>query len=179
MLLQHMGRENALAGLQEFLRAYHRNPDHPVLQDFVATMRPFAPDAEAYDAFVQQWFFDVVVPEFRLSEAKRERVEDSDSWRVSVRVENKGTGRVSVEVAAARGERFPEDAEEAAVEGEVQAAEPADAAQGYLDARAAVALGAGEAATVEILCPFEPERVLVDPDALVLQLEREHAIVRF
>ena len=44
MLLNHMGRDQALAGMQAFIKAYHGNTDHPVLQDFLASMRPFAAD---------------------------------------------------------------------------------------------------------------------------------------
>ena len=29
-------------------------------------MRPFAADPAAFDAFTHQWFFEVVVPEYRL-----------------------------------------------------------------------------------------------------------------
>jgi hypothetical protein len=62
MLLNLMGRDACLSGLQRFIDHYSTDPDHPVLQDFVASMRPFAPDPEAFDAFVETWFFDVVVP---------------------------------------------------------------------------------------------------------------------
>ena len=51
MLLNQMGRDRALAGIQAFMKAYQGNPDHPVLQDFIASMRPFAADAAAFDAF--------------------------------------------------------------------------------------------------------------------------------
>ncbi len=34
-------------------------------------MRPFAPDSSSYDDFAEQWFLQVVVPEYRLSDAKR------------------------------------------------------------------------------------------------------------
>ena len=44
MLLNQMGREKALAGMQAFIKTYHGNTDHPVMQDFLATMRPFAAD---------------------------------------------------------------------------------------------------------------------------------------
>ena len=37
-----------------------------MLQDFLAAMRPFAADPAAFDAFAHQWFFEVVVPEYRL-----------------------------------------------------------------------------------------------------------------
>ena len=42
MLLNHMGRDRALEGIRAFFKTYHGNPDHPVLQDFLAAMRPFA-----------------------------------------------------------------------------------------------------------------------------------------
>ena len=71
MLLNQMGRERALAGMQAFIKTYHGNTDQPVLQDFLAAMRPFAADAAAFDAFTHQWFFEVVVPEYRLHEPKR------------------------------------------------------------------------------------------------------------
>ena len=71
MLLNHMGRERALKGIQAFFKTYHGNPDHPVLQDFLAAMRPFAADPAAYDAFTRQWFFEVVVPEYRLHEPRK------------------------------------------------------------------------------------------------------------
>jgi ABC-type transport system involved in multi-copper enzyme maturation permease subunit/phage-related protein len=173
MLLQHMGRENALAGLQAFIRKYHGNRDHPVLQDFVASMREFAPDAAAFDAFTQQWFFEVVVPEYALSEAEKRA--DGSAWLVTVRIENKGTGRMPIEVCAARGERFPEnEADALSAAGTVQAAQPDEA---YHDVRERIELGAGESRTLTLHCDFEPERVLVDPDALVLQLRRERASV--
>jgi hypothetical protein len=37
-------------------------------------------------------------------------------------------------------------------------------------------LGPGESQSVRIECVFEPERILVDPDARVLQLRRDAAV---
>jgi ABC-2 type transport system permease protein len=164
MLLRQMGREQTLAGLREFIRQYKDGPDYPVLQDLVATMRDFAKDKAAYDAFVKQWFFEVVVPEYRLSNALRTSTGKQDASDISVRIENVGTGRMAVEVAAAAGERYGTDGK---------------AIPEYRDARTSVELGAGEAKDVTIHCPFKPDRVLVDPDALVLQLRRKLALVRF
>ena len=94
---------------------------------------------------------------------------------VTVRIENKGTGRMPIEVCAARGERFPEnEADALSAAGTVQAAQPDEA---YNDVRERIELGAGESRTLTLHCDFEPERVLVDPDALVLQLRRERASV--
>ena len=127
-----------------------------MLQDFLATMRPFAPDPAAFDVFAKQWFHEVVLPEYELTGARKEK--SGRQWKVIVQVKNAGTGRMPVAVAAAKGERFGE---------------------GYQDARATVTLGAGESKTVTILCPFDPERLVVDPDVQVLQIRRNGAQMTF
>jgi len=48
----------------------------------------------------------------------------------------------------------------------------------YKDARASVTLGKGEAKDVVIHCDFKPEKVVVDPDVLVLQLRRKAAVAK-
>ncbi|MSR47339.1 MAG: hypothetical protein EXS13_09790 [Planctomycetes bacterium] len=170
MLLNQMGRERALAGLQAFIRRFHHQRDHPVLQDFVATMREFADDAAAddkseYDAFVQQWFFEVVVPEYRLTEATKRKLDGADDWETTVTVKNVGTARMPIVVAAESGERFSED--------------PAETPkQPFRDARTTVTLGPGESQAITLRCPFDPERLLVDPDLMVLQLRREKATAK-
>jgi aminopeptidase N len=187
MLLNHMGRERCLAGLQEFLRRYHHQRDHAVLQDFVATLREFADDKPAYDAFTKQWFFEVVVPEYRLTEAKKHKrdgatADGNSEWEVTVKVENVGTGTMPLEVAAARGVRFPDDENEpkkASEDAAVAKAASASPDSKYADARTTVTLAAGASATVTLRCPFEPERVDVDPDLRVLQLRREQATTKF
>jgi hypothetical protein len=83
---------------------------------------------------------------------------------VTVKVENAGTGRMPVEVAATRGPRFDDD--------------KGGPAPGYRDARSTVVLAAGESRVVRIRCPFEPDRVVVDPDGYVLQLQRKAASAR-
>jgi ABC-2 type transport system permease protein len=130
-------------------------------------MRPFAPDSSAYDAFVKQWFFSVVVPEYRLDKADVTAPADTAAadarWTVGVEVRNAGTGVMPVEVAAVRGERFPAEGKGTA---------------DYEESRVTVTLGPGESATVAIPCGFKPEQILVDPDARVLQLNRKLALVR-
>ncbi|MFN0242342.1 MAG: ABC transporter permease/M1 family aminopeptidase [Planctomycetota bacterium] len=201
MLLQHLGRERALEGCREFIRRYETNADHPVLQDFVAVMREFAPDVESYDAFVQHWFFEVVIPQYELAEVTKTKVDAPDggapSWDVVLTVKNVGTGRMPLEIAATRGERFPEDEDDDAApardertDAEVLAASgapsdsvPKDAdekeVEPYRESRTSVTLAAGESVSVTIRCTFEPALVLVDPDARVLQLQREQALFRF
>jgi ABC-2 type transport system permease protein len=164
MLLRHMGRERALRGLQAFIEKYKDGPDFPVLQNFLEVMREHAEDPTAFDTFTRQWFFEVVVPEYHLDDARLEPASASGEWEVTVRVTNAGTGRMPVEVAASAGDRFGPDGRQLDT---------------HQEARVSLELGAGEAQEVRLRCPFKPEMVLVDPDALVLQLGRKLAIVRF
>jgi ABC-2 type transport system permease protein len=196
MLLRQMGREAFFAGARHFIADWHGRLDHPVLQHFLAAMRPYAADPRGFDAVADQWFFQTVIPEYRIVEARtlrlapaseqgnregdsanprnregdsanpRNRTGDSakTSWEVVARVANAGTGRMPVEVAAASsGDRFGEDGRPA---------------PGYRDARVTVVLGAGEEKDVRIRCPFEPKRLVVDPDANVMQLQRKAAAMR-
>jgi hypothetical protein len=161
MLLNHIGRDRALSGIQAFMKSYQGNPDHPVLQDFITSMRPFAPDKAAFDAFAKQWFFEVVVPEYSLHDPKK--TAHRDLWEASIRVENVGTGEMPVEVWAMRGERFNKD-------GSISPESK--------DARATVILSKGGSKNVVIRCQFEPTQIVVDPDAKVLQLRRKSAVAK-
>jgi hypothetical protein len=162
MLMNHMGRDRALAGVRAFITTYHGNPDHPVLQDFLAAMRPFAADAVAFDSFTHQWFREVVVPEYRLESPTK--AANGESWEVGVKVTNVGTGRMPVEIAATRGRRFRDDGSPSA---------------DYREARVTVELASGESRATIITVSFEPERIVVDPDAKVLQLRRKSATIAF
>ncbi|MFL6290720.1 MAG: hypothetical protein ACJ759_07480, partial [Thermoanaerobaculia bacterium] len=156
-----MGRERFFEGTRDYFRTYHNNPDHPVIQDFVAVMRRHAADPAAFDDFARQWFFSIVIPEYQVFDAAKRQ--DGGEWEVTVRVRNAGTGRMPVEVAAVAGPRWGED-------GRVSPE--------YKDARVTLVLGAGEEKLARIRCAFEPEAVVVDPDANVLQLQRQAAAAR-
>ncbi|MGD8395928.1 MAG: M1 family aminopeptidase [Candidatus Eiseniibacteriota bacterium] len=141
MLHDLMGEGACFAGLHDLIGRYMTGRDFPLLQDFVAVMREHAPDVAAYDAFVDQWFFDVVVPEYRIVAFEKQALETAGAdlpprWRVTATVRNAGTGRMPVEVAAVRGQRFDGDtAAPAAAAGPVDAAAgPVDAAAGPVDA---------------------------------------------
>ncbi len=167
MLLNQMGREPMLEGIQKFFEVYQDNPDHPVLEDFLAVLRNHAPDAKAFDAFTQQWFFQVVMPEYQLSDSQKKG--EGTSWVATTRVKNAGTGTMAVEIAASRGERFPKK----------EKSSPASPPSEYLEARKTVTLGAGESVEVTIPCNFEPQRIVVDPDVKVLSLGRKAAMFNF
>ena len=111
----------------------------------------------------REWFFEVVVPEYQIGAPKRSK--EGDFWTVNSRVTNVGTGTMPVEIAATRGERFPKAAPEKGKE--------------YRDARQTLVLKAGESAEVSIRAEFEPEQIVVDPDAKVLMLRRKSAVAKF
>ncbi len=168
MLADRMGRQNALRGMKDFVTKYYGNPDHPVLYDFTDHMRRYASDTAAYNDFVKQWFDSVVVPEYRVRDVKRTRVDsDGTSWETSATIENAGTGRMPVEVAVSRGVRFPNDS----------SATKADSTR-YADARVTITLDGGANQRVVIRSAFEPEQVVVDPDVRVLQLRRKSAMAK-
>ena len=168
MLQQEMGRENILPGLRAFIAKYNPDPDFPVIQDMVAVLRDFAPDTAAFDAFTGQWIFDVVVPEYRFSEVTKTR--EGGEWVVRGTVENVGTSRMAVQVGATAGERWSDEGDDGS---------RTVVAEDYQDARTEVELGAGESAEFVLRADFDPERVLIDPDVLVLQLNREAAVFEF
>ncbi len=158
MLMQVMGRDAMLAGLKEFVHAWGDSADHPVVVEMLGTLRRHAPDPVAFDAFVKQWFDSVLVPEYRLRDATLAVA--GDGWEVRAKVRNAGTGLMPVEVAAVRGERFPKQGEKG---------------EAYHDARTMVELGPKQSREITIHCDFVPERLVVDPDCKVLQIERSHA----
>jgi len=161
MLFRAMGRDAGLAGLREYLARFRDSQDHAALEDLLAILRTHAPDSVAFDSLSTMWFREVVVPEYKVDDASVSRA--GDRWLVTATVRNAGTSTMPVEIAAARGERFPHDKH---------------GAKAYDDARATVTLGPGDRRTVTIACAFEPEKVVVDPDVTVLMLERQKAEYR-
>jgi ABC-type transport system involved in multi-copper enzyme maturation permease subunit len=159
MMRHLLGEQRMNEGLRSFVRTWHGSLDHPVLEDFVAEMRTFAPDPQAYDAFVQQWFFQVAMPEFRYV-SKPEKRSASRGWEVRARVKNVGNATMPVDVAATRGDRLAD-------------------ATGYAEARTQVTLAPEQEQDILLRCDFEPERLVVDPDLQVFQLQRNAARFRF
>jgi hypothetical protein len=161
MLHQLVGKDSSLAALKEYLVTYRDGRDHPLIEEYLAIQRKHAPDKAAFDAFVNQWFYGTVVPQYLITSS--ERVQTPRGWEVRARVKNVGTGVMPIEIAATRGERF---------------SDKPDRAKPYQDARATLTLAAGEERPVLVRCGFEPEKLVVDPDVRVLMLERQKAEVR-
>ena len=162
------------AAMRDFIGKFKDGPDHPLLQDLVEALRPHAPDAAAYDAFTKQWFYDVVVPEFKVESAVTTApAEAGGAWRTVVKVRNAGTGTVPLEVAVTNGEdRWPEAEVCRTPEQREAAAKQRD---GYRDARARAVLSAGETVEFAIESAFEPKKAVVDPDVRTLMLNRKLA----
>jgi len=146
MLQDLLGREAMLTGLRSFIARFEGSPDHPAVQDLIEELRPLAVSNADYQAFVDQWFFDVVLPEFQVRGARVTRT--PTAWTVTATVVNLGASTVTVDVAlvGTRGE-----------------------------ARSTVRLSPGEEAVVSWTTLFAPSTIRVDPDVSVLQLNRERA----
>jgi ABC-2 type transport system permease protein len=173
MLYDFMGHDRALAGIQHFIRTWSEGRDHPALQDFVAAMRPYAADPAAYDAFTKQWFEDRAMPQYRVVRAKKAK--QGSAYEVTVTVENMGTGRMPVEIAATSGERWAKASKDSTQAGKGRPRPTSEQDPSYRESRGELTLGAGESKTLTIHCSFPPERVVVDPDVRVLQLKRKQA----
>ncbi len=164
MLIDLMGRDAFLEGQRDFIETYQNGPDYPVIEDFVRVMRTHAPDPDAFDRYCNQWFFDVVAPEYTISNPARNPGETGDIHVVTAEITNIGTGDMAVTVAAAIGEPYDKDSK------------PID---GYQVAGTTVRIPPGDAVPVRIECPFEPDRIVVDPDIRVMQLRRKFAVHTF
>lgn len=163
MLDQHLGREKMLAGLKKLIERYRTGRDHPMLEDLVVVLREEATDKEAFDRFVKEHFFQVVLPEYQFADVKKEQ--GGANWTVTAKVTNAGTGTYAVEIAAVKGERFPKES------GKPEAA--------YQEAKQVLQLGPGESKELKLTVPFDPERLVADPDIRILQLFRQRALHKF
>jgi ABC-2 type transport system permease protein len=168
MLMRLMGRDAMLAGLREFIARFKDGPDYPLLEDQIQVLREFAPDTAAFDAFVRQWYFEIVTPEYRLEGVEKLPVADSGgtltAWETTFTLRNAGTGRMSVDVAVTSGDPFDEEG---------------NPVQDFREARTTVTLGAGGAQTITLRSDFDPDRIVVDPDVQVFQFHRERAVHKF
>lgn len=97
MLMRHMGREAMLAGLADFLQRYQHGPDFPAVADLLGVLAEHAPDRDAFTAYADQLFGQVVLPVYRLDGLRLER--GDDGWRATATLENASDGSFPVQVA--------------------------------------------------------------------------------
>lgn len=156
MMKEMMGQERMLAGLQAFILKFKDGPDFPLIEDFVASMREHAADRMVFDAFVAQWVYGKVAPEFTLEGVTSEKQggSDGESYLVRGTLKNIGTGAVNVDVAALQEKDKPEGGR----------------------SLTALFVGPGESIPFELRTAFPPSQVVVDPDVRVLQIGRKRAV---
>ncbi|MFN0151402.1 MAG: ABC transporter permease/M1 family aminopeptidase [bacterium] len=189
MLHFMLGEEKMLAGLQEFIRRFSFQNDHPTITDFAGVYQELYPETKP---FFDQFVFDKVIPNPKFTIAKSESLADG-RWRVAFEIANQGAGDLDLVVEAHEGKRADRDKAEreaANARAKVEArggrvdtpgdslalladgAVAADAARHFASARTRVALVGAGPVTGEILCDFKPTEIEIDPDATVLLQER-------
>jgi len=151
MLRDLMGEEQMLAGLKAFVTKWKdgvqmpEGLDFPLIEDMVESLRPFAPDAVAFDGFVAQWIYGTALPELELGETVVEG--DGDTHSAAVTLRNIGTGQATVTVRLI-GEK-PESGEAPFVDTVVELVGP-------------------DPVVAKIPAGFRPMRVVVDPEVKLL-----------
>ncbi len=153
MLHNELGRERTFAGLRRLIDEHQRSGAFATPQALIATLRSEARDPAAYDAFARQWFESVVLPEFRIGSLSCSP--RGELWECAARVRNIGTGTAEVEFAAQ-----PES-------------------PGTGDGRVRASLGAGRERELHWTLRERPDRIVADPDVLVLQRNRDRAVSVF
>lgn len=157
MLRQHLGAAEMDGRLRSFALRYRDAINSPSLTGLLRSLSPAgAADSTDYAQQVALLFGNTGLPEFRIEDHQSEQVESG--WMVSALVKNAGSQRARVEVSVFAGVRWEED---------------------YREVRQTVNLLPGQEARVSWTAPFEPEGILVDPDAHVLQVNRDRASVTF
>ena len=169
MMYNFLGKEPCLCGIQQFISLYRHGPDYPVLQDFTRTMELFTQDKLAYNRFIDQWFFRVVVPEYQFGDIQKRKVPEypdtNPQWEASGYIKNIGSGVMSVVIAATAYDPNKLD----------------DIPQEELETRQSritVEVPENKEIPFVFACPFEPEFLVADPDVMILQLNRKQAMSR-
>lgn len=153
MLRGLMGEEALLAGLRDFIATWRDGVatddglDFPLVEDLVASLRPHAPDAAAFDDFVGRWILGTDLPELAVRDAAVEKA--GDGYRVTGELANVGTGRVEVRVR-------------------VEGRKPEGKETRPLQADTVVPVSAEAPGRFEIATDFVPVRILVDPEVELL-----------
>jgi hypothetical protein len=163
MLRGLMGEDALLAGLRDFITTWRDGVatddglDFPLVEDLLASLRPHAPDAAAFDEFVGRWILGKDLPELVVREAAVERA--GDGYRVTGELANVGTGRADVRLR-------------------VEGRRPEGKKEPPPQADAVVPISAAVPGRFEIATDFVPERIVVDPDVELLFTGRKRCETR-
>lgn len=162
MLRRLMGEEAMLAGLRGFIDTWRDGVetkdglDFPLIEDLLESLRPHAPDAAMFDAFVADWILGKTLPSLEVRDAAVEK--DGDGYRVKATLANTGTGAADVTVRL-EGKKAVDD----------QLPEVAEVT---------VAISDNCESPIDLRVSFEPVRLLVDPDVELLHAGRRRTETR-
>ncbi|HEX4936641.1 MAG TPA: hypothetical protein VFV33_25845, partial [Gemmatimonadaceae bacterium] len=109
-----------------------------------------------------QWFDTVSVLEYQVPQAAIRRAAAGGDWETRATIRNVGNARMPVDIAVTRGERYANDT-------------TPSPAPGYRQAITRVTIAGNDSLVVTLRSPFEPEKVVVDPDGRLLMLRRKLA----
>ena len=158
MLRGLMGEEALLTGCRDFIATWRDGVatddglDFPLVEDLLASLRPHAPDAAAFDDFAGRWVLGTDLPELAVRDTAVEQA--GAGYRVTGELANVGSGRAEVRV---RVEGRKPDAK----------GEPPPLAD------AIVAVSAAAPGRFEIATDFVPARIVVDPEVELLFMGRK------
>ncbi len=164
MLRELMGQDAMLAGMKEFIATWKdgvpdkEGLDFPLIEDFVNSLRPHASDAAAFDAFVNQWIYGTVLPEFKLGDLTAQK--SDDGYVIKGTVANAGTGDVVVTIRALSSDPKAPNGDK----------KPQELRQDVT-----VHVTPASPAAFSIPVNFKPAKVVIDPEVLVLQIGRKRA----
>jgi aminopeptidase N len=196
MTSETIGREAFLSALRAFIGEFSFQHDHPTIFDLIRHIREEA--GPEHEAFLRQWFFEVVLPRPEVVSAES-RAKDG-GYETLVVVRNAGTGTIDLEVELANRRRvsteigiqprptrlrrddLPEaegwvEEERTDDEGDAEKVSRAAGAsrEPYRAVRTGIRLAAGEEKSVTLFTEFEVKHVLLDPDAELLVAGRHGA----
>ena len=160
MLRNLMGEEAMLAGLRDFVATWRNGVetadglDFPLVEDLLASLRPHAPDAAAFDDWTGRWILSKDLPDLEVRGAKV--AQEGSGYRVTGELANIGTGRAEVKV---RVEGKKPDGQEAKAPFE----------------DIVVPVSAEAPGAIAITTDFPPARLVVDPDVDLLFAGRKRA----
>ncbi len=119
MLRDLMGQEAMLEGMRAFVTKWKNGVetpeglDFPLIEDFVESLRAFAPDEVSFDLFVNAWIFGTVLPELEVNDALVDGTEGAYTTTATLSNIARGTVEVTVRVEGAK--PTEEDAKNGAV----------------------------------------------------------------
>jgi len=155
MLRDLMGEDAMLAGMKEFVTKWRNGVetpeglDFPLIEDLIESLRPHAPDLAKFDAYVNQWVYGKALPELEVSDSAVVNV--NDSYSVSARVSNTGTGEADVRVRVLGASSKPGDQDDKPPHED-----------------AIVHVAPGKPAELKISTGFKPAKLVLDPEVELL-----------